>query len=250
MGVHTNTARRERQFTHKDEDSSTGPFAFESGLPDCVTSNPESYTVVAEIPNARLVQMKVPPGGEDKPHEHPQHSMYFVTGAKLSITDYPDGKTAGEPQTVEIPAGATPIFPAGAHQVKNIGDEEVIVIFAEAMPAFKPNGDVEGFVSPFSTIPDSYKIHTENDDWITGEVNMEPGAMDTLHYHRDHLIYVLEGDEVTIFPDGDMDKGNAVPIKPFAGIPAPMSAGLIFTRHIMKNTGSTPIKMVFFEMKK
>eukprot|EP00443_Scrippsiella_acuminata_P061237 CAMPEP_0115570050 /NCGR_PEP_ID=MMETSP0271-20121206/105502_1 /TAXON_ID=71861 /ORGANISM="Scrippsiella trochoidea, Strain CCMP3099" /LENGTH=79 /DNA_ID=CAMNT_0003004581 /DNA_START=23 /DNA_END=262 /DNA_ORIENTATION=- len=79
---------------------------------------------------------------------------------------------------------------------------------------------------------------------------MEPGAMDSLHYHRDHLIYVLEGDEVTIYPDGDMDKGKIVPIKPFAGIPAPISAGPIFAKHIMKNSGTKPIKMVFFEMKK
>ena len=35
------------------------PFAFASGLPDCCTSNPESYTVLAELPNFRLVQMKV-----------------------------------------------------------------------------------------------------------------------------------------------------------------------------------------------
>ena len=44
---------------------------FPSGLPDCCTSNPESYKVVAEIPNARLVEMRVPAGGEDIPHDHP-----------------------------------------------------------------------------------------------------------------------------------------------------------------------------------
>ena len=30
-----------------------------------------------------------------------------------------------KPHVVEIPAGASPIFPAGAHQVKNVGDSEV-----------------------------------------------------------------------------------------------------------------------------
>ena len=46
-------------------------FTFPSGLPDCCASNPESYKVVAEIPNARLVEMRVPTGGEDIPHDHP-----------------------------------------------------------------------------------------------------------------------------------------------------------------------------------
>jgi len=225
-------------------------FAFASGLPDCCASNPESYMVVAEMPNARLVQMKMLPGGEDKPHEHPAHSMYFVTPAKLSITDYPDGKTPGEPHTVEIPAGAAPIFPAGAHQVKNIGDAEAVVIFCEALPACKPCGDVDGFVTPFCAAPQCYKIHAENDEWITGEVNMEPGSTDSLHDHKDHLIYVLEGDEVTIYPGGDMEKGHAVPIKPFAALSAPISEGPIFSKHIMQNTGTKPVKMVFFEMKK
>ena len=78
---------------------------------------------------------------------------------------------------------------------------------------------------------------------------MEPGASDDLHHHKDHLIYVLEGDEVTIFPGGDMDKGMAVPITPFSGIPAPMSAPP-FAKHIMKNSGKKALKMVFFEMKK
>ena len=47
-----------------------------------------------------------------------------------------------------------------------------------------------------------------------------------------------------------MEDGHAVPIKPNAGIPAPMSAGPIFGNHIMKNSGKTTVKMAFFEMKK
>jgi len=226
-------------------------FTFPSGLPDCCASNPESYKVVAEIPNARLVEMRVPAGGEDIPHDHPAHSMFFARPAKLSITDYgPDGKPAGEPHVVEIPAGASPIFPAGAHQVKNVGDSEALVLFVEQYPLCMPCGDVEGFVSPFEACPGCYKVLAENDDWVTGMVEMAPGEMDSLHYHKDHLIYVLEGDEVTIYPGGNMDDPHAVPIKPEAGIPAPMSAGPIFAKHIMKNSGTKPIKMLFFEMKK
>jgi hypothetical protein len=50
---------------------------FASGLPDCCTTDPETYKVLAEMPNARLVEMTAAPGTEDQPHEHPSHSMYF-----------------------------------------------------------------------------------------------------------------------------------------------------------------------------
>jgi len=226
-------------------------FKFGSGLPDCVKSNPESYKIVAEIPNARLVEMRVPPGGEDKPHDHPSHSMFFAKPAKLSITDYgPDGKPAGEPHTVEIPMGAAPIFPAGAHQVKNIGDTEAIVLMVEQYPLCMPCGEIAGYISPFKVAPTCYKVLAENDDWITGVMEMQPGEQDGLHHHKDHLIYVLEGDEITIYPDGNLDDPHAVPIKPEAGIPAPMAAGPIFSKHLLKNTGTKTCKMLFFEMKK
>ena len=116
---------------------STAPpvFKFGSGLRDCVATNPESYKVVAETPNARLVEMRVPAGGEDQPHDHPAHSMFFAKPAKLSITDYgPDGKPAGEPHVVEIPAGASPIFPAGAHQARHHHDRPIVPFLFVSVP--------------------------------------------------------------------------------------------------------------------
>lgn len=224
-------------------------FNFPSGLPCCTTSNPESYKVIAEIPNrARLVEMVVPPGGEDQPHEHPAHSMYFVDAAKLSIRDMKDGKLE-DPHDVDIPAGAAPIFPPGGHQVKNIGDSEARVIFVESYPDAKPSGGPDNFVSPHDTCGDFYKKLAEDDEWITAEMTMEPGQIDTLHNHRDHLIYVVEGDELTIYPDGNMEDPHPVPIKPNAGIPAPNAAGSIFNNHIVKNSGKGKCKLVFFEAK-
>jgi mannose-6-phosphate isomerase-like protein (cupin superfamily) len=227
----------------------SSPFAFASGLPDCCTSNPESYTVLAELPNFRLVQMKVPPGGEDKPHDHPPHSMYFVHPAKLSITDYDQsGVSKDNAHEVEIPAGACPIFPAGAHQVKNVGDSEALVLFIEAFPTCKPCGDVDGFISPFAAAPQCYKVLAENEEYYTGMLTMEPGETDPVHHHKDHLIYVLEGEQVTIYPGGDESAAMAVDIKAGAGIPAPMAAPP-FAKHSLKNTGTTTLKMLFFEMK-
>jgi mannose-6-phosphate isomerase-like protein (cupin superfamily) len=166
-------------------------FCVSKGLPDCCTSNPESYSVLAELPNFRLVEMKVPPGGADKPHDHPSHSMYFLKAAKLEITDYDEsGKSKENAHVAEVPAGACPIFPAGAHQVKNVGTEEAHVLFIEQFPTCKPCGDVKDYISPFKVAPQCYKVLAENDDYYTGILEMKPGETDPIHHHKDHLIYV------------------------------------------------------------
>ena len=60
---------------------------------------------------------------------------------------------------------------------------------------------------------------------------------------------VIEGDQVTIYPGGDETAAMAVPIAPGAGIPAPMSAPP-FASHTLMNSGTKPLKMLFFEAKK
>lgn len=225
-------------------------FNFKSGLLGCCETCPDFYKVVAEMPGMRLVEMTLGPGQEDKAHDHPGHSMYFVQGGTLSITDYDEtGKSKDNAHEVEIPTGAPPIFPAGAHVVKNAGATEVKVVFIEPTLECKPCGDIADYISPFEVAKECYKILAENDEWITGMLTMEVGQEDPIHHHRDHLIYVLEGDQVTIYPGGDKEKAMEVPIKPHAGIPAPMSAPP-FGKHSLKNSGTVPLKMLFFEAKK
>lgn len=222
-----------------------GPFSFASGLPDCCTASPDLYKTIAEIPGvARLVEMNFPPGAKDVPHEHPIHSMYFITPCKLKIADPP----GSDPKEIEVPAGAAPIFPAMAHQVENAGEQDGRAIFVEPYPNCQPCGDPEGYISPFDVSPECYKILTEDDAWITGVMTMEVGAKDALHHHRDHLIFVEEGDGVTIYPGGDEESPMVVPLAPGAGIPAPMSAPP-FAKHTLMNSGTVPLKMVFLDRK-
>ena len=54
-------------FSVREDKYPSGAFTFASGLTDCCTSNPESYKVIAELPNFRLVEMKVKAGGQDSP---------------------------------------------------------------------------------------------------------------------------------------------------------------------------------------
>mmetsp|Transcript_20978 Transcript_20978/g.37782 ORF Transcript_20978/g.37782 Transcript_20978/m.37782 type:complete len:261 (+) Transcript_20978:68-850(+) len=207
-------------------------FDFKSGLLDCCATCPDNYKVVAELPGARLVEMTLGPGEEDKPHDHPGHSMFFVQGGKLSITDYDETGKSKE----------------NAHEVKNVGDTTVKVLFIEPTLLCQPCGEVADYISPFKVAPECYKILAEDDMWITGMLTMEVGAKDALHHHKDHLIYVLEGDQVTINIGGDESQAMDVPIAPNAGIPAPMSAPP-FASHTLKNSGKLPLKMLFFEAK-
>ena len=209
---------------------------------------PQGYKVMAELPGARLVEMTLGPGEEDIVHDHPVHSMYVIDGGKLSITDYKDGKPM-EPHVVDIPSGAPPIMPAGVHQVKNVGDTKVKIVFVEAFPSCAPCGPLGGAETPFKVSPECYTSLAENDDWITGLLTMEPGQKDAFHYHRDHLIYVLSGNNITINVGGDESNAIVKDIAPFHGLPAPMAAPP-FASHSLINSGTETLKMVFFEMKK
>ena len=91
---------------------------------------------------------------------------------------------------VEVPEGACPIFPAGAHQVKNVGEEDAHVLFIEAFPTCKPCGDVEGFLSPFTVAPQCYKVLAENNEYYTGMLTMQPGESDPVHHHKVCLVIV------------------------------------------------------------
>ena len=42
-----------------------------------------------------------------------------------------------------------------------------------------------------------------------GDKVVAVGEKDELHHHKDHLIYVVEGDGVTIYPGGDESAGTA-----------------------------------------
>jgi len=226
-------------------------FTFASGMPDCCTASPDLYKTIAEIPDvARLVEMTFPAGAKDVPHEHPIHSMYFLTDVKLKIKGPPvsaDVKDDGG--VADLPAGACPIFPAMVHQVENVGDKEGKAVFVEPYQGCKPCGDIEGYISPFKVSADCYKILAEDDAWITGMMTMAVGEKDEFHHHKDHLIYVVEGDGVTIYPGGDESAAMVVPLKVGAGIPAPMAAPP-FASHTLLNSGTVPLKMLFFEAKK
>eukprot|EP00931_Biecheleriopsis_adriatica_P061382 TRINITY_DN36905_c0_g1_i1.p1 TRINITY_DN36905_c0_g1~~TRINITY_DN36905_c0_g1_i1.p1 ORF type:complete len:261 (+),score=55.04 TRINITY_DN36905_c0_g1_i1:150-932(+) len=229
-----------------DTSKPVNPFIFSSGFGDCVSSNPDKYKVLVELPGARLVEMTLKAGAEERKHDHPLHYMYVVQGSKLSLTP-PHGDESG-PLEVEWKTGAAMIAPAGLRQVRNVGISDLKVIFVEPLPDCKPCGPVADFISPFLVSPGCYKVLAEDEGWLIGELALLPCQGDVLHHHRDHVMYVLSGDSVAIFENGEKSKSRQFDLKPYTGIAAQMGDP-VFAKRSMMNTGSSSVKMIFFEMK-
>ena len=208
---------------------------------DCCTTNPNNYKVIAKTAGGRLVEMTLPAGQGDVAHDHPTHYLYVVNGGRLKLSP-PPGHTEGSAE-VDMPAGAALVIPAGPHQVTNVGTTDVKILFVE------PTGSAEtcelpDFVSPFTVFPDCYKILAEDDDWFIAKMTLKAGVTDPPHSHHDHLVYVMEGDGLTIYPGKEIgDEKKEIPIK--AGMALPVAAG----HHCVKNHGTKDCEIVFFEQK-
>lgn len=191
---------------------------------------------------ARLVEMTMAPGDADKPHTHPVHHMYVVQGGDLSIVH--DGKR----DAVSIPTGAAPIMPAGPHQVSNVGNNEVKIIFIEPTPDSLACEELEGeYIAPMDVCPECYEVLAEDDEWFVARMSMKAGMVDPPHSHLAHLVYVVKGTtELTIYPglDGPGDKKKVIPVSP--GFAAPIPTG----HHTVGNTGGEDVEIIFFEQKK
>lgn len=128
-----------------------------------------------------------------------------------------------------MPSGASIIIPAGPHQVTNIGDTDVEIIFLEPTPTLGIVGHspaaahfrIDDYVSPIDKCSSQYKVLAEDDDWFVGEMIMKAGEKDLPHSHLDHLCYVLEGDAIIIYHGKEQgDKKDQVNIQAGACLPS------------------------------
>jgi len=197
-----------------------------------------------------LVHMTLKKGQKDEPHDHPKHYMYILNGGKLKIVGAPAKE--GETMEAEMKTGDAMVMPPGVHQVENIGDTDVEVLFLE-VGAHKDTTPA-GHLPPQTTDADHYKTLFEDDEWMVVKMDMKAGAEDHPHSHREHVVYALSACELSIWgdPEGkgkDMESAGdphvgPVPVTP--GMVLPVPAGF----HVVKNTGSTDASLMFFERKK
>ena len=104
---------------------------------DLVVTNPDSYKVVFENDQVRVLEYRDKSGHLTTPHEHPDSVMYAMSSFRRRL--HSDRGQAD----VEIAAGTTAWLPAQKHAGENIGDTDTHVIFVE-LKGSNPTGSVIG----------------------------------------------------------------------------------------------------------
>ena len=77
-----------------------------------------------------VVRLTYPVGTESgiHTHTHPNRAVYFVKGGKLELVPEDTQKKS---KVINVPDGKSLFLPATTHNVRNIGDTEVIIIETE-----------------------------------------------------------------------------------------------------------------------
>lgn len=231
-------------------DFSVPPPPVGTGL-SCCEAFPDGYQDVTPkehhngpdyLKGCTLVKMCLKKGQKDHPHDHPVHYMYILKGGKVRITGSPAGP--GETIEKEMPTGVGIVMPPGPHVVENIGDDDFEVLFLE-VTGEQISDTPEGHICPQVTDECSYKTLAEDDDWMVVKMDIEPGQEDHPHSHKMHVVYIIDGEELSVW--GGKDKEGdplVIPVGPGAILPVPDGF------HIVKNSGSKPVSAVYFERKK
>ncbi len=89
-----------------------------------------SREVLLDNEAVEIVRLTYPPGSESgmHTHEYPNRAAYFVRGGLLeAVTEDPQQA----PQVIEAPDGSAIYLPAATHNVRNIGETEIVIIETE-----------------------------------------------------------------------------------------------------------------------
>ena len=92
---------------------------------DSIETNPESYRLVFENDQVRVLEYLDHPGHMTKAHQHPDSVMYTLSTFSRRL--HANGTT----REVEIAAGTTAWLSAQVHAGENIGQTDTHVIFVE-----------------------------------------------------------------------------------------------------------------------
>ena len=86
--------------------------------------------VLLDNPTVEVVRLTYPAGSESGLHSHayPHRVAYVVKGGRLEMVPA-GGETP--PQTVELVEGQAVFLPAATHNIRNVGETEVVIIETE-----------------------------------------------------------------------------------------------------------------------
>ncbi len=91
---------------------------------------PGTREVLLDNQFVEVVRLTYPVGSESgmHTHEHPNRVAYFVKGGKVELIP---GDKQEPHRVVEVADGKSLFLPATTHNVKNIGDTEIVIIETE-----------------------------------------------------------------------------------------------------------------------
>lgn len=102
--------------------------------------------------------------------------------------------------------------------------------------------EAKTYPSPQEGAPDVYKQLFDNDQVRVSEIQFDPGEKAPMHHHAyPHVVYILEGGELTITPLG----GAPQVVKAKPGDVMYMAV----ETHEAVNTGTTPLRAMVTEIK-
>lgn len=221
----------------------------ESRCKKCWEVSPSIYKkIVPNSPNGPLtdgilggflVKMELKKGEADPVSQHTDRLVYFLKGDKLKIT-----LKGGNTVVKELHDGATVAMEAGVVSVKNVGDTDIEALFFEQGDGVGETP--EGHFSCLEAEPTHYKVLCENEDWMLIDMFMKPGEEDKPHSHRDHVVYVLDANELTLYDGKEKVHEKKMVASVSAGAVLPVSTGF----RIVMNTGTTNAHTIFWERKK
>lgn len=89
-----------------------------------------SREVLLDNDTVEVVRLTYPVGTESgmHTHKHPNRTVYFVKGGKLELIP---GDKHKQSKVIDKPAGTVLFLPSTTHNVKNVGDTEVILVETE-----------------------------------------------------------------------------------------------------------------------
>lgn len=205
---------------------------------DPVKVSPQTTKVLLENDWVRVLEAKVPPGGQEPKHRHPPGVTVFLTDIEIESTAFPEGVVSRQQRKASEAAWGD----VRTHAVKNIGKTPVHAILVELKKLDQVQGVFNPDLDPVKVAADSHKLLFENQYVRVIEAKVPPGKLETKHRHpRGVTIFLGDYDvQVRTFPDGKSSTahrkfGTALWSEP--------------TVHEVRNIGKTPIYAVRVELK-
>ena len=94
---------------------------------DALTASPDTFRLIVENDNVRVLEYTLLPGQKDRRHTHPQRVAHVIAGGKLRV-GFPDGSHR---DFDEIAGTSEWSAPSPLHDTQNIGTTPIKILLVE-----------------------------------------------------------------------------------------------------------------------